>query len=66
MNSSLTRQGQATIRYVDMDEYFDDQPQISHGEYGPNVVLETGTRDTSLQDWRKLLDNSFTTINILQ
>lgn len=68
MNKSLTRQGQATLRYVDLEEYFEDQPQIATDrEYGPNVVFETsGEADTSLSDWRKLLDNSFTTINLLQ
>jgi len=68
MKNSLTRQGQAVLRYVEMEEYFDDQPQISEeAEYGPNVVFETN-RETnpSLHDWRKLLDNSFTTINLLQ
>lgn len=66
MSNSLTRQGTATLRYVDMDKYFEDQAQITGGEYGPNVVFETGTEENTLQDWRKLLDNSFTTINVLQ
>lgn len=65
---SLTQQGKAVLTYTNIEDYLgDEDSNLSKEEY-PNVVLEAGQErqeDMSTQDWRKLLDNSYTTLEIL-
>lgn len=67
MSKSLTQQGQATLTYQNMDEYLEGSGPGSY-DTQPNILLETGrNRHEKMDDgdWEKLLNNSFTTLELL-
>jgi len=66
--NSLTQQGEALVSYTDIGEYLSEKDLEYEPEEYPNTLFEVGRErqtEVSVSDWQKLLDNSFTTLEML-